>query len=691
MALVKLVVEKKNTSGVSQSITPIRILQSIVSRQGSRAVDTGEFTISIKHDVQVNDTVKYIQDIVDTENLTAIYNFQANDMDESGNDIDGDDTHILYRHPQIVSGTFGTIQKFSPNYSAEFDGTVGKKITVTDNAKLDFSKQFDIVAFVTTLHTASGATNSRRIFFSKYDSGVSGNGIEIGTEKLGTNTWAVYAVVKTGGVVTHITGNVTDYYMGSSTPRMIRLRRDGSNKIYLTINGSSAGTTINTISGSFDNTTDMILGSNYNDSTPFHGMMHQLRIYIGINLTDDQIEIIGSSAPQPMTMKFLGRVYKVDDKTREKKVFCKGGGKILLQTNLNASILGSTHTDEDATRTNNDTVFDAGQDIPDIIQSIIKRVDPAFKFYNAPASASLVGEYIAEGNFVQNVNILTLHDALTFFTLPRKLFVIENDSGVGTKQTASGDNYLFEGSVSGGHDINKSGKNDSRTVNDIEVIGRLKTLHKKENLNSGSALAVSTSYPLSFSPQNLVLRKNSDDSLYEDSGGNIAYSFNFDKKTITTTSSAPTVTVYAEYWYEDIASSDALYRRDIGSNLADVERYSKKIYLTQFNHRTDFNTWGQKYVASSRISQNERITIKSPFLINSLRENQKINIKNVKKFTEANNTKLNMIVKSIEWLYPEGMTIITCGEHDFDSYDFDQDTSESLSGLTSSLTKTKTV
>ena len=88
MALVKLVVEKKNTSGVSQSITPIKIIKSVVSRQGSRAVDTGEFTISIKHDVQVNDTVKYIQDIVDTENLTAIYNFQANDMDESGNDID---------------------------------------------------------------------------------------------------------------------------------------------------------------------------------------------------------------------------------------------------------------------------------------------------------------------------------------------------------------------------------------------------------------------------------------------------------------------------------------------------------------------------------------------------------------------------------------------------------------------------
>lgn len=49
-----------------------------------------------------------------------------------------------------------------------------------------------------------------------------------------------------------------------------------------------------------------------------------------------------------------------------------------------------------------------------------------------------------------------------------------------------------------------------------------------------------------------------------------------------------------------------------------------------------------------------------------------------------------MIVKSIEWHYPEGKTIINCGEYDFDSFDYDKDTSESITGLTSTLTKTKT-
>ena len=672
MALVKLVVEKRDSSGANPTYTPIKIINSIVSRQGSRAVDTGEFTVSIKHDVAENDTIKYIQDIVDTEFLTAIYNFQANDMDEGGYDLDGDDTHTLWLEPNDS----GNQKKFKSNYCADFDGTTGKKITVTHNSKLDFSKQFDIVAWVTT-DTGSASTGTRRIFFSKYDNGVSGNGIEIGTERL-SGGWAVYAVVRTGGTDTHITGNLTDYYMGSTVPRLIRLRRGIDNKVYLTINGSSAGTTASTISGSFDNSTNMVIGSNHNDSTPFNGSLHQLRIYNGITLTEDEIQTIHSSSPQPMTMKFMGRVYKIKDNMREKQLSCKGSGKLLLQTNITKDILGSTKTGELATRTNDDTVFDAGQDIHEIVQSVIKRTDGDFKFYNNPSPNSLVGEFIAEGNFVSIVNVLALKDALTFFTLPRKVFVIEDHSGIGT-------DYVFEGATGSGYDISISGKNDSRTVNDIEVIGRLKTLPFKD---TGFAGVADTTYTLSHHPINLTVRKVSDDSIYT------TYTYSFDKKTITINSGVSTAAVYAEYWYEDISSSDALYRRDKDTNsIAEHGRYSKKIYLPQFTHRNDFNTWAQIYVGSNtKIKDvNERVTIKAPFLINSLRENHKIDVINVKKFTnDTNGTKSDMIVKSIEWHYPEGRTIINCGEYDFDSFDYDKDTSESITGLTSTLTKTKT-
>jgi hypothetical protein len=725
MALAKIVVEKRNASGVLQTITPIKIIDSVVARQGSRSVDTGEFTVSIKHDVAENDTIKYIQDVVDTEFLTAIYNFQANDMDEGGYDLDGDDTHTAWKDPQDQTSPFGTVNKHSPNYSALFDGTTGKKITVSHNTKLDFSNRFDIVAWVTSLISASGsatvtdATN-KNIFFSKLDNSATGSGIEIGAKFISTNTWAVYAKIKIGSVTTEITGSIPGaegYYMGSALPRMIRLRRGSDDKIVLTINGSDAGTNNSqVITGDLSNTSNMIIGSNHDDSSPFHGLMHQLRIYNGESLTEKQIQTIHSSPPQPMTMKFLGRVYKIKDSMKEKQVLCKGSGKLLLQTNLSSAILDnvtsatSPASGELASRTENNNIFDTGQTIPNLIQSMIKKVDSEFKFYNNPRIHSLTGRFLAEGNFVKSVNVLTVMDNLTFFTLPRKVFIVERIQGIATEQVSTGgtdSNYVFESATGGGYDISGSGKNDLKTINDVEIIGRLKSVHKVENLNMvgtspndvHTALAVSTSYALSENPQNLVLRKNSDDSLYTD------YTFDFDSKTITTTSGAATVLVYAEYWYDDISSNTALYKRETNTaSIADLGRYSQKIYIPQLDHIADFNSFALRYLGnnnsttsgediSGKVLQNERITIKAPFLINSLRENHKIDIVNLKKFATSSNTtgtKLGVVVKSIEWHYPEGKTIIQCGEYDFDTYDYFVDTSDSLSGLTSTLTKTKT-
>lgn len=707
MESAKIVVEKRNTSsGAVESRTPIKIIDSIVSRQGSRSVDTGDFTVSIKHDVKENDTVKYIQDVVDTEFLTAIYNFQANDMDEGGYDLDGDDTHTAWEEPN----TNDNIKRFKSNYCAKFDGTAGKKITVThpagsslNDGKLDFSGQFDIIIFVTASSlTASTSVDDKRTIFSKFDNSSTGNGIEIGAIRV-TTGWAGYATLKIGSVTKEIVAQVPSvdttppmegYYLGSSLPIMVRLRRDFDDKITLTINGSDAGTyNSETMTGDFSNSSNMIIGSNHDDSDPFKGLIHQLRIYNGVTLNENQIQVVSSSSPQPMTMKFMGRVYKIKDSMKEKQLSCKGSGKLLLQTNITKDILGTNHSDELATRTNDDTVFDAGQDIYEIVQSIIKRTDEDFKFYNNPSPNPLVGEFIAEGNFVSIVNVLALKDALTFFTFPRKVFVIEDHDGIGT-------DYVFEGATGSGYDISESGKNDSRTVNDIEVIGRLKTLPFKDEyeqpiIDPSNPIPIAgvagTTYTLSHNPINLTVRKVSDDSIYT------TYTYSFDKKTITIETGVSTAAVYAEYWYEDISSPDALYRRDTDSaSITEHGRYSKKIYLPHFTHRTDFNTWAQIYTGSTSSTTTqgdvkERVTIKAPFLINSLRENHKIDVINVKKFTnDTNGTKSDMIVKSIEWHYPEGKTIINCGEYDFDSFDYDKDTSESITSLTSTLTKTKT-
>lgn len=189
------------------------------------------------------------------------------------------------------------------------------KITVTHPAgsdsrnigKLDFSGQFDIVIWATSTQTASGsatatdATN-KNILFSKLDNSATGSGIEIGAKYISTNTWAVYAKIKIGSVTTEITGSIPatsgaeGYYMGNAFPRLIRLRRGIDDKVVLTINGSDAGTNNSqVITGDLSNTSNMIIGSNHDDSSPFDGLIHQLRIYNGVALTENQIQVIHSS------------------------------------------------------------------------------------------------------------------------------------------------------------------------------------------------------------------------------------------------------------------------------------------------------------------------------------------------------------------------------------------------------------
>ena len=47
-----------------------------VRRNSDRAVDTTEFKVSPKFPLTQGDEISYVQDIVETDFLTAIYNFQ---------------------------------------------------------------------------------------------------------------------------------------------------------------------------------------------------------------------------------------------------------------------------------------------------------------------------------------------------------------------------------------------------------------------------------------------------------------------------------------------------------------------------------------------------------------------------------------------------------------------------------------
>lgn len=697
MALVKLVIEKRNSSGTVTSREPVKIMKSIVRREGSRSVDTAEVTVSAKHDVTENDTIKYIQDVSDTDFLTAIYNFQANDLDEGGNDLDGDGTHTNWKRPQDLSTT-GNQKKFAANYAVQFTGTSSDFITVSDNSLFDFSGQFDIFIWTTAYHLG-GSDGDKRIIFSKFDNGASGNGIEIGAKKY-LGVWCAYAIVRQNGTNTEWSCTGNDYLFGT-IPRLLRLKRNGNNEIYFTIHGSYDGVSNpKTVSGDLSNNVDIRIGSNFDDSSPYYGLVHQLRIYNGGFLDDDNADIVMSASPQPMTMKFLGRVWKVDDDIKTKKLFAKGSGRVLLQTNINASLLSSTHTGENATRSDDNNVFDSGQNVGDVLQSIIKRADPDFKYFEGMSggTAALNGEYIGEGSFVRNVELLTVYDRITFFTLPRKIFIVENDSGVSTAQNGGStvnDNYYFVHGGSEGYRITNTGYSDVKTTNDIELIGRSLKKNKVTgfgtvNASGGNVIKTISNTPIEFE----VVQHTADGNPFDYSQSysiltqGTDYDINIDKLEITFKNSynSGSDAVSIVFSYEDIANGN-YYRSSSASSITDIQRYSKRIYISQFNNRNDFSTFGTKFL-NILDGQNQKITIMAPFLINSLRENHKINVTNSVKFSTDQK---EQIVKQIEWRYPEGMTIIQCGEFQFDSFDLEKQSSSDISSAISSITETKNV
>jgi len=151
MTLTRLMVNNKE----------LPLLKAKVTRNGDNSIDVAEFRLPPQTTIADDDEISYIQDIVDTTYLTAIYNFHYSARDEAGYDIDGDD------------GTFTAdfVEDGTKNFTGSIDPVIrfnanDEKVTVTDNTRIDFSKQFDIILIVSPATFPTGAMT----MFSTYRS-----------------------------------------------------------------------------------------------------------------------------------------------------------------------------------------------------------------------------------------------------------------------------------------------------------------------------------------------------------------------------------------------------------------------------------------------------------------------------------------------------------------------------------------
>ncbi len=169
MTLVKLIVNNIVASP----------LEVELKKEGDRAIDQMQFKIARNVSVASNNEVIWMQDNVNLDNLSAVYNLQSSEKDESNNDNHGTATNITY-----VDGAWD-------DFAAQFNGT-NSKIEVPDSNSLDFSGKFDILVWLKWT-----ATTTTMPVLSKRTTATNGWQLEVNTSSAGDVSFKIGATTST--------------------------------------------------------------------------------------------------------------------------------------------------------------------------------------------------------------------------------------------------------------------------------------------------------------------------------------------------------------------------------------------------------------------------------------------------------------------------------------------------------------
>jgi hypothetical protein len=253
-------------------------------------------------------------------------------------------------------------------------------------------------------------------------------------------------------------------------------------------------------------------------------------------------------------------------------------------------------------------------------------------------------------------------------------------------------NYIFTHGK--GVKITSSGQDDSTVLNDISLKSSDVFRTVTESPTASGTPAVN--YTLSKEPASIVrVLKGTQVLNYDGFNNSITPNYTFDKftKTVTLSGTQGSGTVSIEYMYQD-ASSISLNLvpfRDTNS-IAKYGRKSKQVSPGGVQGTSNLGLLLGNILSENK-DANERITINSPILLNSIRINHEIQVVNTLTNTNITSGQSNpsIQIRSIEWFYPEGRTVINAGEHRFDSFDIDKFTAAQVRTLTEDSTSTKTV
>lgn len=734
MANVKAVIIRRDSSGNMTNRVIATPKAVNVVQEGLRASDNMTMKLSAEHAVQQGDEIYYIQDVLDVENLRGMWNFYGGFRDESGYEHDdvttgsfhtmpdsvgsalvSTDTEIDWRHKgyykfNVSTGSYDGVKiekKFKNNNVDSSGNPVASSIPV-----IDMSGDFDMIFEFKTTNNTDG-----QILFDNYDHATSsGTGLKVEINSTSNNI-TITADDGTTSLPIMVSGTITTL----NTVTFVRIRRQaGVFKIYL--DGVEKTLTNSTNDGDLNSNQDIHFFKEYDESASpaayvtdsgWAGIPIQFRFY-NVALPDDEVKKLRISKPVNTTMKFGGKIWKIEDKGSVKKLSCSSFARELLNTYISpktflgtnfASVGGGSRAYNRYYQTSSGTGTRVRMYA--IIEDILKYVDSGvYSYFAKHPSTTCQGDFYADGTLLDIIKVLMMVDGddHMFAVTPRKILFIGLE--VSTEQVISGQNY----------DIVDSGKDDTVTTNSLFTTGRKKIYTDTKTFNgSGSGLA-SPQYdwtaaqdwtaPDGFTPvvERITKVTRGGTEIYgipqaaSWSSGNSStfsadtYKLN-DDNTVQfwnrTDANAQTYVITYEYTYTynrssntSVASATTKFKQDTTS-IDTNGLYHRNISVPQLANGFDVTSFNNNYIDDYKTINTRQRAITSS-LVNSLTVGQKVRFTEYNKQTDAYVT-TELVIRSIEYSYPQTTTIIELGEYMFSGFDVEKQTVESLRSLDSSV------
>jgi hypothetical protein len=706
MGNVRCVQIRRNSSNVITRRRFFTPKKAVVNRQGDRGVDNATFILDPIQEISEGDEIYYLQDVTNLDSLVGIWNFHGSFRDESGFEND-DFAAATYAFPlgsSIFTPTTGKYRgKHKMKVLADNGSNLGVRIpNLNDTASkpiLDFSSNFDI--FFEFEESSHGGSNTP-VIFDKYDT-ITDTGIKISLNITGKTITTSMGNGTTTKVIT--TPLITSFDL--TAPSLIRVSREGES-ITTWYNNVLEDTDTYASGGDLNTSKDLYLFTEYNDSTTaegsqFDGLMCQLRIY-NTHLTTVEAEKIWFAKPQTTTMKFGGKVWKIDDSGTSKKVVCNGFGNILLNTNITSNLLtGTTVFSNSSERVGNvfkpdPTNFSNQVTSDNIFNEIIPEIGLTNEYiWNLEETVSIQRGFVAEGLFIDLIRLLFKFttEERQFNISPRKVIIVDNILETNNIITKSNFRLLDDG------------KDTTKVINEVIGVGR-GHLKKHAQTSGLTTVSLSTTWSAEFMLKGLEFFEAFPTvihSVTSDDGGGTTYTdantesatgdrYIYDQGTNrikflkSAGSSTAAFTVTFSYRYEKSSATNLV---QFSSNQASIDvngKYSAKLNLPQLTAGVDVNTIVDNTITNLK-DINRRVRAESSALINSISEGDQVRVFYVERGigtqhpTTFVETPLIMTVKSIRYEYPNTLTTIELGEHAFDSFDLETGSVESIRQIAS--------